>query len=310
MLGVRHDPHHRILAQPRAQPVEEGNRGDGIGAGQEPEIAARQRRGLLARERDRDHRRRQHDPRKPLAQHGNEMRGLARRRGQCEAHARFRRSGAQREMPFVREHERHRDDAAPASEQPAGELVDEPVHRERERLDAFHRGRQFQPARVARRRHERQPWIGDEPLRAVERGDEIRADTAGERVARQRARRPEGRDAGGGERRERIGIEIEMREALRGERGSENGVGYGLFRRSRDISRVRGKVVPDSLFAGTREQQRGRRRRGEGESRGVAEVVHAARDMRRQWRQATEETQAAADLGQHRIRQARGSRPA
>ena len=118
----------------------------------------------------------------------------------------------------MRERERHLEDAEPAAREPSRELVDEPVHRERERLDIRDRRRQVEPSRVARRRHERRPRIGDEPARAVERGDEIGADAPRERRARQRAGLPEGRDAGGGERGDDVGSDVEMRERQRRER--------------------------------------------------------------------------------------------
>ena len=100
----------------------------------------------------------------------------------------------------------------PRPGEPSGELNDEPVHRERERLDVGDRRRQIEPARVARWRHERRSRVGDEAARTVEEGDEVRADAPGQRRARQRARLPEGGDAGGGERRDDGGIGIGERE--------------------------------------------------------------------------------------------------
>ncbi len=66
-------------------------------------------------------------------------------------------------MAFVRERQRHFDNAEAASREPSRELVDEPVHRERERLDVRDRRGQIEFAFVARRRHERRPRIGSEP---------------------------------------------------------------------------------------------------------------------------------------------------
>ena len=107
MLGVRRDERHGVLAQPRAQPIDERHGRGGVVAGEQSEVAAGERRGGLARERDRFDRRRQHDAREPLAQHGDEMRGLARRRGEREADGGGGHAGRDADVTLVRERERH-----------------------------------------------------------------------------------------------------------------------------------------------------------------------------------------------------------
>ena len=122
------------------------------------------------------------------------------------------------DVTLVRERERHFDDAEAAAREPSGQLEHEPVHRERERLDACHRRRQVEFSRIARRRHERRPRLRDEAAHAIEEGDEIRADAPCQRGARQRARLPEGRDAGGGERCDGGGVGLGERERQRKKR--------------------------------------------------------------------------------------------
>ena len=145
MLGARRDEHHGVLAQTRAQPVDERHRHGGLVAGKQAEIAARERGRDLARERDAFHRRRQRDAGKPLAQHGEEMRRFARRRGQREADHRRRHAGFDADVALVRERKRHLENAEAAPGEPSRELVDEAVRRERERLDVRDRRRQVEP---------------------------------------------------------------------------------------------------------------------------------------------------------------------
>ena len=207
-----------VVAQPRTQPVDERHRHRRLVAGQETEVAAGERRRESARERHCFHHGRQLDARKPLAQHGDQVRGLARRRGERDADSRCGNAGLHADIALVRERKRELEDAQTASGEPARELVDEAVRRERECLDVGDGRRQFEPALVARRRHERQARIGNEPARAIERGDEIGAHAPRQRIARERARLPERRHAGGGERRDGLRREIEMGERQRCER--------------------------------------------------------------------------------------------
>ena len=156
--------------------------------------------------------------REPLAQHRDEMRGLARRRGESETDGGGGDAGRDTDVTFVRKRERHFDDAEPATREPSRQLVDEPVHRERERLVVFDRRRQLDLSRVARWRHEWRSRVGDKAAQAVEENDEVRTDASRQRSARQCARLAEGCDAGGGERGDDRGIDIGKRERQRRER--------------------------------------------------------------------------------------------
>ncbi len=85
MLGARRDERDGVLAQSRAQAVDERHGRGGFVAGEKTQVAPAERGGVLARERDRFDRCRQRDAREPLAQHGDEVRGLASRCGQPDA---------------------------------------------------------------------------------------------------------------------------------------------------------------------------------------------------------------------------------
>ena len=217
-------------------------------------------------------RRRQRDARESLAQHGDEMRGLARRRGQREAHGGGAGVPARiADMALVRERERQRDDAEPAPSEPAGELVDEPVApRTRAPRRSSTARRQLEPALVARRRHERRPRIGDEPLRAVERGDEIRADAARERRrAAARAASPKvvmpaaASVASAAASRSRCARRSEAAGA-----SASATAPRGHRERYRRAARVSARANSSAAVGVGRER----------EPRGVAEIVHAARE--------------------------------
>ena len=143
-------------------------------------------------------------------------------------------------------------------------------------------------------RHEQRARIGDKPARAVERGDEIGTDTPRERRARQRARLPEPRDAGRGERRDDLRRDVEMRERERGQTTFFGNIAVT------DTVSVKDVVCP--RFRVAREHECRERRGREREPRRVAQIVRAARELRREPPQASEEPQTAADLGQHRVR--------
>ena len=286
MLGVRRDERHRGIAEPRTQAIDERHGRGGVVAGEQSEVAAGERSRRRGRERDRLDRRRQHDARQPLAQHADEMRGLARRRREREAGRRGGHAGGDADVTLVREGERHLGDAESAACEPSRELEDEPVYRERERIDIGDRRRQVELSRVARRRHERRPQLGSETAHAIEEGDEILARTPRQCGARQRERLAEGLDAGGFE------------------HGDGGRIGFGEGERQRAE-----RVEPRSGGSGRRyprfrcrpgEQQGGGGRRRQCQPRVVAQVARAVRKPRRQGRQPAEEPQAAADLDEHR----------
>ena len=214
-----------------------------------------------------------------------EMRRFARWRGQREADHRRRDAGFDADVALVCKRERHLENAEAASGEPSRELVDETVRRERERLDVRDRRRQVEPPLVTRRRHERRARIGNEPACAIERCDEIGADTSREARARQGARLPERRHAGRSERGEGVRRDVEMRKRQRSQRV---------------VQRRRERVAVTLQSARANKKRRERRGR-EGEPRRITEIVRAARELDRQSLQAAEKAQAAADLGKHRI---------
>ena len=163
MLGLRGEHGDDIVAKPRAQPVDERH-GDGVGFvfGQKAEVASRERRRFVARQHDRFDRRRQRDARKPLAQHRMQMRRCARRRAERERRDRRRRS-ALAHVALVHERQRHAHDAESARQQPAGEIVHQPIDAEAERLDVVDGCRQRQLALEMRRRHVRLRGSGARP---------------------------------------------------------------------------------------------------------------------------------------------------
>ena len=117
-------------------------------------------------------------------------------------------------------------------------------------------------------------------MRSTERGTEA----AGETVARQGGGLAEGRDAGFAQCRAGRIIEVDQRQRE----------GRQHVRQARTLDdRVR--------VAGAREQQRSPRRGREAEAIRVAQRVHAAGKMRHEPRQATEQAEAAADVGDDRI---------
>src|SRR6185369_14745681 len=99
-----------------------------------------------------------------------------------------------------------------------GELVHQPVRRERERFDIRDRRGQVEPALVARRRDEWRPRIGGKPPCTIEGGDKSGADASCESRAWQRASLPERSDTGGRENRDNIRREVEMDEGQRRKR--------------------------------------------------------------------------------------------
>ena len=115
VLGVRRDERHRVLAQARTQAVDERHGRRRVVAGKQSEIAAGKRSGRFARERDRLDRRRQRDACEPLAQHRDEMRVLARRRGEREADVGDGHAGRNTDVTLVRKRQRHLDDAEAAA---------------------------------------------------------------------------------------------------------------------------------------------------------------------------------------------------
>src|SRR4029453_7811178 len=135
VLGPWRDERDGILAETRAQPVDERYRHGGFIARKQAEIAARERGGDFACEHEPSPRRRQRDAGKPFTQHCQEMRRLTRRSCQREAGRCCRDTGFDADIAFVRERERHLENAEAAPGEPSRELVDETVRRKRERLD-------------------------------------------------------------------------------------------------------------------------------------------------------------------------------
>jgi hypothetical protein len=187
-----------------------------------------------------------------------------------------------------------------------------PVHREGERLDVFDRSRQFDFARIARRRHEGRARIGYEAARAIEDGDEVCADASRE-SARGSAHAapivvtPEAASVA-----TIVGSASVSASGNRASASMKAGVGddfVAIF--ARDGMRMR-KVVSDAAsfirktesrcaFPGAGEKQRCRWRGSERELHVITEVARAGRQLRRELREAAEEPQACADFHEHCI---------
>ena len=189
MLGVRGERDDAVLAEPRAQAIDERH-DDGVAlvAGEQVEVVAADRRGVGAGERDRLDRRRQRDAREPLAQHGVEMRDAARRRARREAQPRRPRADARVLVALVRERDVDARGAEPARQEPCAQRVHQAVDGEAQRLGIVHRRRQREPAREARRRHVRRARVGHAAERAVDERGQCGTAAARQRVARQCAK--------------------------------------------------------------------------------------------------------------------------
>ncbi len=138
MLGVRRDADHGVLAQPRAQAIDQRHLdGRGCVLRQQPEIAAGQRHRPFARQHDRLHRRRQRHAGETFAQYAGEMRRGARRRTERKGH-RGGRQAALAQVTFVREGQLQAGDAQSTGGEPGREFLHEAVDAEAERFGVVH----------------------------------------------------------------------------------------------------------------------------------------------------------------------------
>ena len=179
VIGVQRQRMHRILAQPGAQPLDE------LRAGFAVLVRCREKIALLRRER-RDLFRHQPDrldpigqwlARKPLAQHVHDVLDAA---GRSEAlHDR------RRPLVLVHEVAAQARDAGAASLQESGELGDQALGGEQQRLGFLDRRRQLDLALIALRRDEQRPRIGQRSARAIDFVEQTLAEAAGDAVAGQ-----------------------------------------------------------------------------------------------------------------------------
>ncbi len=212
MVGPRRHPDHRILAQPGAQPVEQGHGRCGVVARQETQVATRERRGGFAAQGDALHGRRQDHAGETFAQHRLKMRAVAGRLGQRATERRRFRPGACGCKAIVGEIEDERSHTQAPAQEPGSELVHQAIDREAERLDVAYGKRQDEPALEMRGRDERNLRVGYPSPGTIEDSDQCRPDAAGQRLARQRTGRAERRHAGMAQERHRGGVCVEMIE--------------------------------------------------------------------------------------------------
>ena len=259
MLGVRRDADHGILAQPRAQAIDQRHLdGRGRVLRQQPEVAAGQRHRPFARQHDRLHRRRQRHAGETFAQHAGEMRRRARRRTERKRHRGWRQA-ALPQVTLVREVQLQASDAQSPGGEPSREFLHEAVDAEAERFRVAHGRGQVELGFESRWRHEWRARIGDAAENAIDDAHQFVAAAARQPVARQRRGLPERRDAGIRERCAQRVVEIDQRQRQRREQP-------GQLRDGRDGLRA----------AGAGEEQRGAGCWRQSEPRGVPQIVGAA----------------------------------
>ncbi len=186
MIGSGSEAHDRVLAQPCAQAIDQRDFDRiGIVAGQEAQVAAGERCGFVAAQRDRPRPGRA-TRRAPGARAARRVRCAGMRAGAPSAKGttvagmpRWRtwRSCASESVS--------RTTPSPRAVSQSRELVHQPLHAEAERLDVVHGRRQLEAAREVRRRHERRAWIGHAAERAIDarRRDRRRSGGRGRRAA-------------------------------------------------------------------------------------------------------------------------------
>ena len=171
-------PHHR----PGARATDRaGTSGIAFLAGQQCEVAARERRDAFTRDRDGGHGRGQHEPRETLAQDVHQMLRHARRCAERELRLRARRIAMTNQCLLVRQCERKHRHAEAARSQPTFEILHETMHGESQRFHVVHGGRQLELRRELRRRLVGLAGIRNASGGAIECGDDCRTEATRDR---------------------------------------------------------------------------------------------------------------------------------